>query len=596
MSRSAPAPACAIALASLVLLSAIAPRAQSASIDDFFRTFTDDWVRMNPNLAIQARYFTGPEQDRLEAQLTPVTREWRQRRAALARRGLDQLQRFEGLRLSASQRVSADLMKWQLDVVVEEQRHEALTFPLEQFAGANVTLVNALTVLHPLNNENDARSYLARLRQVPTRMGEATAEARERAARKLVPPRFIIRTTLDQMKQFVDTPAAQNPFVGAFRERMAASGAIAPARRDELAAQAERITATQVYPAWRKAIALLEPLVGATADDAGLWRFEDGARAYAFHLRRFTTTALTPDAIHEIGLREVARIEDEMDRILRKLGRTDGTVRERVARLEKDLGYPLTPEGRTQVMADVDRIMADARQRSETLFDRVPRAPVVARPYPSFRENTAAASYGAPSQDGSRPGTFQIPLRESRMTRFGLRTLVYHETVPGHHFQMALEVEDPGLPQFRRMRALGIISALNEGWALYAEQLAAESGWYDDDPEGLLGQLDAALFRARRLVVDTGLHAKKWTRQQAIDYGIEPSEVDRYVVNPGQACAYMIGQMKIVELRDKARTALGTRFSLRAFHNAVLAAGTVPLSILERQVDAYIQAASSGGP
>ena len=178
------------------------------------------------------------------------------------------------------------------------------------------------------------------------------------------------------------------------------------------------------------------------------------------------------------------------------------------------------------------------------------------------------------------------------MTKFGLRTLVYHETVPGHHFQIALELENDTNPRFRQIRAFGGISALIEGWGLYAERLAAESGWYDDDLEGRLGQLDAALFRARRLVVDTGIHAKRWTRQQAIDYGIEASEIDRYVVNPGQACAYMIGQLKIIELRDKAQRALGARFSPKAFHNAVLMAGTVPLPILERQVDAYIRTAA----
>jgi uncharacterized protein (DUF885 family) len=175
------------------------------------------------------------------------------------------------------------------------------------------------------------------------------------------------------------------------------------------------------------------------------------------------------------------------------------------------------------------------------------------------------------------------------MTKFGLRSLVYHETVPGHHFQVALEIENEALPRFRRMRLFGPLPALGEGWALYAERLAAEAGWYEGDREGLLGQLDAALFRARRLVVDTGLHAKHWTRQQAIDYGIEASEIERYVVNPGQACAYMLGQLKIAELREKARAALGARFSERDYHTAVLRTGTVPLEILERQIDVYIR-------
>ena len=229
------------------------------------------------------------------------------------------------------------------------------------------------------------------------------------------------------------------------------------------------------------------------------------------------------------------------------------------------------------------------RHRAVLLFNKTPTSPVVAQPFPRFREANAADNYNAPAPDGSRPGTFQIPLRPERMTTFGLRSLVYHETVPGHHFQIALQVENRTLPRFRQIGAFGGISALGEGWGLYAERLAAESGWYEGDAEGLLGQLDSALFRARRLVVDTGLHAKHWTRQQAIDYGIEASEVERYVVYPGQACSYMIGQLKIVELREKARTALGDRFSPRQFHDVVLDTGTVPLKILERQVDDYIR-------
>jgi uncharacterized protein (DUF885 family) len=360
-------------------------------------------------------------------------------------------------------------------------------------------------------------------------------------------------------------------------------------KRQELRAAAEQITAAQVYPAWRHAIAVLEPLADRATDDAGLWRFKSGADAYASNLRRFTTTNLSANEIHQIGLREVARIEKEMDTILRRLGRMDGSVSDRIEQLEKDLAYPISEDGRTRIMADVEQIMRDAERRAAALFDRVPRAPVIARAYPRFREATAAGSYNMPARDGSRPGTFQIPLRPSYMTKFGLRTLVYHETVPGHHFQLALELENDANPRFRQIRALGGNSALTEGWGLYAERLAAESGWYENDLEGQLGQLDAALFRARRLVVDTGLHAKRWTRQQAIDYGIEASEIERYVVLPGQACAYMLGQLKIVELRDKAQRTLGSRFSLKAFHNQVLMTGTVPLPILERQVDAYIR-------
>jgi uncharacterized protein (DUF885 family) len=277
-----------------------------------------------------------------------------------------------------------------------------------------------------------------------------------------------------------------------------------------------------------------------------------------------------------------------MGKVLTRLGRVQGTLKERTNALERELAYPNTDEGRAAIMADIERILRDAEKRSAALFAETPKAPVIAQPYPPFRWASAAASYSFPAPDGSRPGTFQIPLRPSQLTRYGLRTLVYHETVPGHHFQIALEQENRALPRFRQLRAYGFISAYGEGWALYAERLAAEAGWYEGDPQGLLGQLEAELFRARRLVVDTGLHTKHWTREQAIAYGIGPSEVERYVVFPGQACSYKLGQLKILELRDRARRALGERYSPKEFHRAVLGTGTVPLELLEREIDAYI--------
>ena len=577
----------------LVLAAAPLLFSQQPNIDDFFRNFTAEWVRQSPNLATSSRYFTGDEQDRLERQLTPETLAYRRARVALARKGLAELARFNRSQLTETQRVSADLMHWDLDAIVREEPFLDYSFPLQQMSGANVNLVEALTVRHPLATEKDAGNYLAALGQVGTRMDEAAAEAHRLAAENIIPPKFILDATIKQMSSFVDQPAAQNPFAAIFTQKIAAIKDLTPARRTDLSAQAAKLVEGQIYPAWKRAIAELRSQLPRSNDDAGLWRLKGGADAYAYFLNRYTTTHLTPDQIHDIGLREVARIEKEMDTILRKLGRTQGSVKDRVEKLKADLGYPQTEQGRDMIMADVRQILRDAQRRSDSLFDKVPRSPVVAQPFPRFREANAAANYNSPAPDGSRPGTFQIPLRPERMTKFGLRSLVYHETVPGHHFQIALQVENKDLPRFRQIGAFGGISALTEGWGLYAERLAAESGWYDGDPEGLLGQLDSALFRARRLVVDTGLHAKHWTRQQGIDYGIETSEVERYVVYPGQACSYMIGQLKIVELREKAKKALGNKFSLRAFHDVVFNTGTVPLDLLEQQVNDYIRA--SGG-
>ena len=585
----------AMCLAGAVLTAATltsVPAAQEPGADAFFEEFSAKWVRQDPDLATATRYFTGPEQEQLERQLTPRTDAWQQERVRLADEGLAELRRLDRAGMTDTQRVSAEVMEWLLDVVVRSDRFRDYTFPFEQFRGVNVDLVNTLTVVHPLASEKDAQNYLARLQQVDDRTAEALVRAEALAAKNLIPPRFIVQATLAQLRQFVSSPPAENPFVTAFADRMAAAGTIAEPRRNELRDRAASIVEAEVYPAWRRVIALMEPLESRATDDAGLWRFPRGPEMYANQLRRFTTTDLTPDQIHEIGLREVERLEREMDALFRQLGRTEGSIKDRSEKLRADLSYPDTDEGRAQIMADIDGFMRDAERRATSQFDRRPKAPVIAQPYPKFREANAAASYFPPSPDGSRPGTFQMPLRPRRMTRFTLRTLVYHEAVPGHHFQIALEMENEAMPRFRQVRALGGISAFSEGWALYAERIAAEAGWYEDDPEGLLGQLHEELFRARRLVVDTGIHAKRWTRQQAIDYGIEASEVERYVVMPGQACAYMIGQLKILELRDKARRELGHRFSIKAFHNAVLGTGSAPIQVLERRVDAYIRGES----
>jgi uncharacterized protein (DUF885 family) len=247
------------------------------------------------------------------------------------------------------------------------------------------------------------------------------------------------------------------------------------------------------------------------------------------------------------------------------------------------------------MLDEYGRILRDAEERAKSLFDLRPKAAVRVLREPPFTEKNAAAHYSAPAPDGSRPGTVFIPLPGPDYRILEMRTLTYHEGVPGHHFQIALQQESPDIPVYRRKRVFGGLSAFAEGWGLYAEHLAVEAGWYDGDPKGRLGQLSDELFRARRLVVDTGLHAQHWTRQQAIDYGIPVAEVERYVVMPGQACAYKIGEMEILMERAKTQTALGSRFSMKSFHNLLLRTGTVPLAVLRQVVDRDIAAFKRGG-
>ncbi|MGY0632828.1 DUF885 domain-containing protein [Luteimonas sp. A478] len=569
--------------------NADAPAADSVSA--FFEAFTDEWMLRQPSSATGSRYFNDERQQEMDRKLTPMTEEFRRETVELARRGLEQLGRFDLEAMSDTERVSAELMAWQLETIVGGEEFSHLQFPLNQFSGANVGLPNLMTVVHPVSSAQDADNYLARLRLIEARMGEARGRAAELAERGILPPSFILQATINQMRQFISPASADNPLVTSLQTRLESVDDLDAAQRRSLVGEAAAIVADSVYPAWRETIAVLESQLPHATADAGLWRFEDGAETYAYQLRRFTSTGLDAEQIHALGLSEVERIEGEMDTILHSLGRTEGSVNERVAQLRQDLAYPDDDDGRAQLMSDIETMMRDAERRADGLFDIRPGTPVIAQPYPEYRWESAAASYTAPPLDGSRPGVFQMPLRTNRLTNFGLRTLTYHEAVPGHHFQIALSVENSELPKFRQTRALGGISAFSEGWALYAERLAAEEGWYEGDAEGLLGQLDAELFRARRLVVDTGLHAKGWTRQQAIDYGIAPSEVDRYVVMPGQATSYKVGQLEMIRLRDKARDALGEAFDPRGFHNRVLLTGTVPLDLLEREVDGYIREA-----
>ena len=576
---------------------ALAPGAFAADppIAVFFDEFARGWMRADPERATAQQYFEGAEQDALDRRLTPATRDFRLERIAAARRGLVALRRYGRKALSPEERISFAAMEWQLDEIVREKPFLDYAFPFEQFGGVQRRLPDFLSNIHPVRNARDAETYLARLEHVGATIDAAIAESRAQDARGVLPPAFILKSTIGQMERFVAPAPAANLLVTSLNERLGALPAVAPSQRARFVAAATKTVEASIYPAWQRALRLLREQLPKAKDDAGLWRLPRGAEAYRQQLRRFTTTEMTPEEIHELGLKQVARIEGEMDGLLKALGYSDGTVAERRARLDREAPPITAADPRAVVLADYERVIRDAEARSSMLFDVGPRAPVVVRREPEFSEANAAAHYTAPARDGSRPGTFWVPLPGTDFrTNKVSRTLAYHEAVPGHHFQIAIQQEATGLPRFRQDRVYLGLSAFSEGWALYAERLAAEEGWYEGDPRGRLGQLGSELFRARRLVVDTGLHAKRWSREQAIAYGISASEVERYVVMPGQACSYMIGELRLLELRDRMRSALGDRFPPRDFHRLVLQTGTVPLDVLGQVVEAAIAAAGAG--
>ncbi|MEJ1973647.1 MAG: DUF885 domain-containing protein [Lacunisphaera sp.] len=565
-----------LSVAGLALGLFLSPAGLSAAdpaFDQWADAFAADWVRANPSLATSTQYFTGAEQDALDRQLTPITKEYRAARVAAARQGLAGLAKFDPAKLDATQRISAGMLAWQLRDVVEAEPFNDYRYVFQQFSGLQVGLVNFLSQTHPIRNKRDIENYLARLDLVAAQMDEGLAQAKDRGGRGFVPPKFILTATIAQFDRFLAGAPHENVLVASLDERAAKLKDVSAAERAAFVATAEQIVAGAVIPSFQRAEALLKEQLPAATDEAGIGRFPGGDKAYAQALRQLTTTDYTAEQIHEIGLQEVARIEKEMDGYLQQLGYKDGSIKERMEQLDAASQPPAEPDPRPALLARYDEILRDAEKRAALIFDLRPVAPVVVKREPPFTEKSAAAHYTPPARDGTRPGIFWAPLPGPKFEINEMKTLVYHEAVPGHHFQIALQGEMTSLPRFRRDRVFGFISAHGEGWALYAEHLAAESGWYEDDVKGHLGQLNDELFRARRLVVDTGLHTMHWTRQQAIDYGIRASEVERYVVWPGQACSYKMGMLKILELRAKAQQALGPKFSLKEFHNVVLRAG-----------------------
>jgi uncharacterized protein (DUF885 family) len=574
----------------LVLCIFTASAGANPSFDTWADAFAADWVRLAPESATRSQYFSGAEQDTLDRLLTPWTPARRQRVIALAREGREQLDLWLAGPLDPAQRISAAIIRRDLENTLAGERFQDHGFIFNQLRGAHVLPVLFLTELHPLRNAADVASYLARLDLVAMRQDEGIALARAAAARDLIPPRFIVERARGQVAAFLEPAPESNVLVTALARRTESLADVSPEARAKAIAEATRIVAERIRPAYVRVQAFLTELLPRTTDAAGLSRLPDGAAAYAQALARYTTTALSAQEIHTIGLREVARIEGEMDRLLRQLGRADGSVRERMLSISQANQLPAEPDPRPALLARYTEIVRDAERRSEALFNLKPRARVEVRRVPPLTEATASASYSSPAPDGSRPGIFWVPLRGPVFSTLSMRSLAYHEAVPGHHFQLAIQQEQAGLPKFRSKGIFGGGSAHSEGWALYTERLAIEQGWYEGDIPSLLGALDAQLFRARRLVVDTGLHTQGWTRQQAIDYGIAASEVERYVAEPGQACSYMIGMLRILELREKARSALGGKFTLPAFHDVVLQTGSVPLDVLAEVIDQWIAA------
>ena len=448
-----------------------------------------------------------------------------------------------------------------------------------------------------MNNLVNARNYLKRLRRFDVKFGQILDGVKLRESEGILPPRFVIQHVLDEMRSFIAMKPAQNILYTVYKDKLGKLK-VSDKQRSALLKECEQTVKEIVYPTYQKLIDYHEHALKIATRDDGVWKLPDGDRYYAHMLRSNTTSDLTPQEVHSLGLKEVARIEKEMRGILKQLKYPTENISRLMLKFaaEKRFQYPNTAAGRKQCLADYQKILDHVDQNLGDVFEIRPKAGVKVERIPEFREKTSAgAYYNIPSLDGRRPGVFYANLRDMReIPKWGMKTLAYHEAIPGHHFQLALAQELKGMPIFRKVIPF---IAYVEGWALYAEKLTREYGFMDD-PYSELGYLQSEIFRAVRLVVDTGIHYKHWTREKAIKYMSEHtgsnekevvSEIERYIVMPGQACSYKVGELKIVSLREKAKKALGRKFDIKKFHNAVLQNGAMPLQILERVVDDYIQ-------
>jgi uncharacterized protein (DUF885 family) len=466
-------------------------------------------------------------------------------------------------------------------------------YTVSQLGGAYISTPNFLDSQHAIATAADAEAYLSRLSAFAVEIDNETARLRAEYGAGVIPPGFAIDKTLAQMATFLRPRPGEGGLTTSLVRRTAERQIVG-----DWAARAERIVAREVYPALQRQAATMRDQRAGAVHEGGVWRLPEGADYYAYSLRFATTTGLGPDEIHQLGLDQVAELSAQADTILRAQGLTRGTVGERLGALGRDPRYiyPNTDEGKAQLIADLNAQMAEASRRAPRYFGRFPRAGCeIRRVPPAVEASATGGSYQRPSLDGARPAVYYINLRDTaEWPKWTLPTLTYHESVPGHHHQIALGLEATEIPMLRRLL---LFSAYSEGWGLYAEQVADEMGLYDNDPLGRLGYLQSFMFRAVRLVVDTGLHHKRWSREQGIRYMMETlgdqessvtTEVERYCVWPGQATSYKVGQTRWLQLRERARQRLGPRFDVRSFHDTALAAGPMPLAALEQVVEGWI--------
>ncbi len=518
---------------------------------------------------------------------------------------IESLQTINRQDLSASAKVTYDVLLNAYQMANRYNQHQiglpsviGLNSPyiINQLFGPHMELPRLLISQQPVTNFKQTEAFLARLSSLPRVLDELIAASEHDAQRGIVPPAFILSAVQQAIAQIIKPKWSEHPIKQAFSKQFDAIEGMNVAYRRDVEVRLEQAMTRGLYPAYQRLAAHITALQAQADDRAGVWKLPNGGAVYQTTLDAYGASGMTADEIHQLGLQETERIHQEMDQILRDMGYVDGSIGERLLALAADpeMLYDNTAAVRAEIMAGLQQQVNDFMAVAPKWFKTIPTQPIEVRLIPAYEGGSAY--YTPPSLDGALPGIFWINLNDTAdWPKYTLKTLAYHEAVPGHHFQASLQLGVDNMPLLRNML---FYSEFGEGWALYGEQLVHEVGLYQGDPLGNLGRLRAEVYRAARLVVDTGIHNKRWTREQAIEWMMAATgerrapiarEIDRYVVWPGQATSYKLGMLHIQRLRAQAEKVLAERFDLRAFHDMLLLEGTMPLPVLTQRVNEWLE-------
>jgi uncharacterized protein (DUF885 family) len=570
----------------------------SGNIEQVFDAYFKEIIALNPEFASQLGVTEEMGVEFSKDALTDVSEQAIIHELDVYRTYQSLLKIYDPNSMTASQRLARDILLWHIEDQLAGEKFRYHHYLINPMFGVHNSLTTLMTEYHPIESIQDAQNYISRLEKYATKFDLLLEGLSIRQEKGIIPPKHIIETVEQEMADFIAMEAKANVLYTSFRERFSKVENGDVFKKIELNEKVESNIKNFVYPSYQKFIDHLKNLKAVASENAGAWKLPDGDAYYQYCLRSHTTTHLAPVDIHKLGLKEVRRIQNEAKKILKSLGIAESEVFGAMMNAywqkvgnEKgnEFYYPNTERAKKQVLDDYQKIIDDLGVKLPDFFSLLPKTQVIVKSIPEFKESTMGAHYSPASLDAKRQGIFYVNLVNPPF-KPGMKTLTYHEAIPGHHFQIAIQQESPENHLFRH---LVHFTAYIEGWALYAEKLGMENGWFDD-PYTKLGYLNSELFRAVRLVVDTGIHYKRWTREQAYVYMVQNlgwgsyREIDRYIVWPGQACAYKIGELKILDLRELAKKKLGRKFDVKEFHRVLLEHGSVPLEILERLIFKYI--------